>query len=386
MSWTDHRTGLCGTPEPGPGPWPLADVVHRFRAGLHLSGSPVTVAGAALSVAEARSACVGEAAERYAALVPREPEVIASETELADGHRRYVPAASLGARPSPLPDEKIAWLTALDGRLVPLEAARGNLVAPGVGTPSYSQGSTGLAAGPTADQALHAGAAEVIERDAVARAWSAGTLRPAATDQVLPAPLLLASGDAGLEAVVHLLPTGCPSSPVAFVGLRDPRTRLVGVGAAYRSDVTSAVSKAWVEAVVSIAQAAELTDPTIGPPLCEAAGLAPWRADRRYAGADWSGVTDLAQHAQLLLDPDLATRVWALLGDERSPAAALPRQPGRPAWDLSMDRFDDVVAVDLTTSDLRAAGDLTVVRVLAVGARTVRPAGISPEKLPCPLI
>lgn len=385
MPWTDVRTGLCGSPEAGPGPWPLAGVVHRFRAGLHLPGPPVTVAGAALSAADARSACVGEAVERYAALVPCEPEVVASEAELADGRRRYVAAAGLGARPLPLPHEEIAWQIALDGRLVPLDAARGNLVAAGVGTRSYPQGSTGLAAGRTADRAVLAGAAEVIERDAVARAWAAGALRAAAPDQVLPAPLLRSSVDAGLEAVVHLLPTGCPSSPVAMVGLRDRHTGLLGVGAAYRRDVTAAATKAWVEAVVSIAQAAELTDPRIGPALCRAAGLASWRADRRYAAAGWSGVTDLAEHAQLLLDPDLATRVWALLGEERNPAAPVPGRLGRPAWELLTDRFD-AVAVDLTTTDIRGAGGPAVVRVLAVGARTVRPAGTSPQELPCPLI
>gem|GEM_PF-6884653 len=386
MPWVDVRTGLCGTPEPGPGPWPLADVVHRFRAGLHLPGPPVTVAGAALSAADARSACVGEAVERYAALVPREPDVIASEAALADAQRGYVAADSLGASPGPLPDEEIAWLVALDGRLVPLDAARGNLVAAGVDRPSYPQGSTGLAAGRTADQALLAAAAEVVERDAVARAWAAGTLRATPPDRALPAPLLRASDDADLEVAVHLLPTGCPSSSVAMVGLRDRRTGLLGVGAAYRSDVTSAATKAWIEAVVSIAQAAELTDPSTGPALCEAAGLAPWRADRRYAEAGWSGVTDLAEHAQLLLDPELAARVWALLGERPSSEAPWPGRPGRAAWDLLTDRFDDGVAVDLTTADIRGAGGPAVVRVLAVGARTVRPAGTSPEELPCPLI
>lgn len=382
MTWSDGRTGICGAPEPGPGPWPLADVVHRFRAQLHLPDAAVTVAGAALTADAARAACVGEAVERYAALVPRAPDLVASEAELAATGRPYVAPARLGA-PASHTQESVPWLVARDGRLVPLDAARGSLVAGGAALVSYPQGSTGLAAGAGFDRAVRAGAAEVVERDAVARAWSAGQLAPVVPAGVLPARLHRASLDAGLEVVVHLLPTGCPGSVVTLVGLRDPATGFLGVGAAYRPDVAVAATKAWVEAVVSIAQAAELADPVLGPLLCADAGLSPWRADRTYADAGWSGVTDLAEHAQLLVDRDLADRVWARLA--RTPAPPPPRRLGRPPCDLLAQLYD-VVAVELTPTDVRAAGGPTVVRVLAVGARTVRPAGLSPEELPCPLV
>lgn len=379
-TWSDGRTGLCGLPEPGPGPWPLAEVVHRFRARVHLPDRVVTVAGAALSADAARSACLGEAVERYAALVPRAPDFVATRSRLADAGREHLCPAGLGATPAPGPDDEGEWVVATDGRLVPLAAARGSLV----GASSYPQGSTGLAAAATVESAVRAGSAEVVERDTVSRAWSAGALCAVRPDRVLPALLRRATRDAGLEVVVHLLPTGCPSSVVALVALRDPRTGLLGAGAAYRPDVTVAVTKAWTEAVVSIAQAAELADPVVGPALCADAGLAPWRADRRYASGGWAGITDLTIHAQLLLDPDLADRVWTRLAGR--PAAPVPLRRCRPPVDLVTSLFDDVVVVDLSTPDVRAAAGPAVVRVLAVGADTVRPAGTRPEELPCPLI
>ncbi|WP_203338337.1 YcaO-like family protein [Nocardioides limicola] len=383
--WADPRTGLYSSPEPGPGPWPLPGLVHRHRARVHLPDGPLTVAGAALGDEVARASCLGEAWERYGASHPRPADLVASPRSLLEAGRPHLTPHSLGGPAET--DTAIEWLTATDTRLVPRPAAA--LLPhqpPPPGGPrrtGYPQGSTGLAAGQHLRQAIENAAAEVVERDTVARAWRTRRLAPTLPDGVLEERLLRATRAAGLEMVVHLLPTA-PGPEVAVVGLRDPGRGLLGVGASYRPHRRMAATKAWLEAVVSLAQAAELLDPTIGPALCATAGLDPWRSDRRYAEPGWAHVADLSRHVQLLLDPELAAAVW-----ERLTGPALPAARARPdvgARSLLADLFTDVVEVELTPADLRAADGPVVVRVLAVGASTVRPAGCTPEDLPCPLI
>lgn len=386
----DDRCGVVSRPEPGPGPWPLGAEVPRVRARLHLPGASVTVAGCALGDPQAAyDACVGEAAERYAAMVPRTPDVLASTAELRETRVDHLDPAALGAEPVPAGHRPIGWLRSADDRLVPSNAVLGHLS--GVASPAtegvYPQGSTGLAAARSRTAAVAAGCAEVIERDAMARAW-AGTARVGAC--ALPDRLARLGESAGLTAAPLVIGAGGSGSRVSVVALRHRAYGLLGTGAAYRTDPIAGLTKAWLEAVVSLAQARELADPETGPALCAAAGLGPWRADRRYAAGGWEPVRNLAEHVALLLDPTAQEQVWQRLtlilprSGEPIPAESLPtNEPPEP---LARRLFGEVVDVDLTPTDLAHLGEIVVVRVLAAGARVVRPAGLTPEELPCPLV
>lgn len=377
--WADHRTGLCSVPEPGPGPWPLAHLVARARARVHVPAT--TVAGAGTTDDQAAAACLGEALERYAAGTPRPADARASTDHL---RHRGVPHVAPGDLGLPVPgDVTLEWLRARDGRLVPRDAAGApahrDQAAAG---PPYPQGSTGLASATTVETAEEGAAAEVVERDTLVRAWYDDRLAPVRPEALLGRDTVDAARAAGLEVRAHLLPTGAAGSEVAVVALRAPATGLLGVGAAYRPDRAAAASKAWQEAVVSVAQAAELIDPDRGPGLCAAAGLPPWRADRGYAAGGWQHVSDLLEHALLLLDPRVAVPVWGRLD---GPPQPLPGPAaGRPARTLLRALFSDTVSVDLTPADVALLGR-RVVRVLAMGAQTMPPAGHRPQELPCPL-
>lgn len=384
VDFADARTGICSPPLPGPGPWPLPDLVARFRASVQLPGRRLTVAGAALCPDAARAACIGEGVERYAALVGRTPDAIASAAGLAQVAQPHLAPSALEVAEAPALDAPLAWLTARDGRQVPLAAARGDLLGTAPAPERFPHGSTGLAAGSSVPVASDAAAAEVVERDVVSRAWAGDRPLPRVAASALPTPLRRATERAGVDVALHLLPAGDSGAVVGLVALRDGERGYLGVGAAYRPDRTVALTKAWLEAVVSLAQAAELDSAETGHAVADAAGLLPWRPDRRYAAAGWAGVTDIAQHTQLLLDPAVADPVWQRLSGPLGPAS--PSRPGPPASRLVRDLFADVVEVDLTPPDLTAAGGPSVVRVLAVGAQPVRPAGLAPEALPCPLI
>ncbi|MDP3890295.1 YcaO-like family protein [Nocardioides sp.] len=370
------RLGVVGVPVAGPGPWPFAARVPRFRAAIHHPGGPMTAAGADLhgDPQVARERCVAEGVERYAATVPRVPHAIGSSVELTRSGFDLLAPERLGAVVGPT--TPIGWLSAVDGRLVPLNAALGHLsaYAPRAGEGTYPQGSTGLAAGLDLVTARESASAEVLERDVVARAWREGALLP--TTPLRP-PLRRLADDAGLDASAHLLPTGHAASRVALVALRHSRRRLLGVGAAYRPDPARALEKAFTEAVVSLGQAAEVLDPRTGPGMCEAPGLASWRADRAYARNGWGHVDDLAGHVQLLLDPRLQRAVWARFTGQ--PPTALPAGRGRPASEL----LTGSATVDLTPPDITGH---VVCRVLTPGAEVVRPAAFTPEELPCPLV
>lgn len=356
---------------------------------VHLPDGPVTVAGAGLDATAARRSCLGEAVERYAGLLGRRPDVVAAPRDLAAAGTPSLSPSALGVASDPGPALPIAWVTGTDGRLVPAAAAAGDLRGSALPHDRYPQGSTGLAAGSTVAAATEAAAAEVVERDAVARAWAAGRRLHPVPSSLLPGSLLDAGHRDGLDAVCHLLSAGPAGAhgraPVALVALRDRRRGYLGVGAAYRRDRTIALTKAWLEAVVSLAQAAELDDADRGPELSASAGLPPWRQDRRYATGGWSDVTDIGRHAQLLLDPAVAERTWWRLTGTTT--AVPPHRTGAPARDLVRERFAEPVTVDLTPPDLAGgSGAGAVVRVLAPGARVVRPAGLTPEELPCPLV
>lgn len=375
------RLGILGVPTEGPGPWPLSTQIPRFRAAIHHPGAPMTAAGADLhgDPGVARERCVAEGVERYAATLPRAPHAIGSVVELARSGFDLLVPERLGVEIAPT--TPIGWVAAVGGRLVPLNAALGHLsaYAQRAGEGTYPQGSTGLAAGPDLATAQESAAAEVLERDVVARAWREEAPMPTVP---LSAPLQGLAARAGVRASAHLLATGAEgdpltSSPVALVALRDPRRELLGVGAAYRPDAARALDKAFTEAVVSLGQAAEVLDPETGPAVCAAPGLVPWRVDRDYAHRGWAHVDDLAGHVQLLLDPRLQHAVWTRFAGQ--PRAALPTGVGRPASRL----LAGAEAVDLTPPDVTGH---VVCRVLAPDTEVVRPAAFTPEELPCPLV
>lgn len=368
------RTGIVSTPVAGPGPWPLGDEVVRYRADVGHADGRFTVAGAGWDARTARRSCVAEGVERYAATIPRTPVVLARVDDLVDRAVPHLDPVGLGV--DFRPDHAIGWLMAHDGRLVPLGAAAGHLspTAAPVRDGVYPQGSTGLAAGPDLATAEASATHEVLERDAIARAWAAHHL-PRTT---LEPGLAAACRRAGLVWSAHRLPVSHSRSDAALLALHEPQRGLLGVGAAHRSDLGAAMRKAFLEAVVSLGQAAELTDAQRGPAIIEAAGLGHYRSDRTYAADGWSHVRDIAAHALLLLDPALQQRVWSRLVEQ--PAYARARQ----VTELDADQAAEPPAVvDLTVPD---CSGLVVVRVLAPGRRVVRPAAFTPEELPCPLV
>lgn len=363
----------------------------------------------------ARLRCVAEAVERYAAVVPRTPSVQASGAELAHAGQAHLRPYALGGDVDPR--RRMRWLAGArwsgEPVLVPYNAALGTLS--GAVTPPdegvYPQGSTGLAAGADAGSATAAGADEVVERHLIARAWYTEAPLPR-----IPAPASWRAALAaeGIHASVHLAAiepssraSGCAdqragaradmrdgsaagsggefdTAGAVLVCLRHPGRELIGVGAAYRKEPRAAVDKAMVEAVVSLAQACELADPSTGPDLADAGGLAPYRPDRRYAdsyGAGYARAVDIAAHTQLYLDPRLQKALWERL----SAQPELGREPDKcpPAPDVLAGLGGPVAVVDLTPPD---GCGLVVCRVLAPGARTLRPAAVTgPSCLPSPL-
>ncbi|GIH99884.1 YcaO-like family protein [Planobispora takensis] len=319
-----------------------------------------------------------------------------------DGTPVWVPAA-------------LVWLTPF--RASPVERARqsGSVRSRPVLLPV----SAGIAAGPDPASARAAALAEVVERHALATAWASERAFPALTGvrspavrgvrlsaravpNLLDAPVVLCvaedigDGDAGggldAEDGRAPVPGGTAESghaPVPGTGgtaetghaLASGVRGAVGAGCAFvpgaADPVTAAVWKAAAEAVQSLDTTAQLA--VGGLPEWERPGgpLAPHRPGRAFASAyrpDFSDVTDVTCHLQLLADPSFSARILARLA-RGEPAgfggfgAAGPFDP-----DAALAARGLVpVTVDLTTPDIAACG-LAVVRVVVPGLRATAPA------------
>jgi len=243
------------------------------------------------------------------------------------------------------------------------------------------QAYAGIAAGDSIEQAEESALAELLERDAVTIWWASGAeaaVIEVAGDPVL-APVLAEARAGGLE--VSLLRIPCAFDvPVVGAFVDDPGRGVVGFGSACRPTPAVAAAKALTEALVTYTNARELAAPDSAFWRAVRSGrlaqdpYRSWRADHGYRAtfrADWRDMAVLDVNVQLYLDPVMQGEPLRRLRAPRDSARldALPSVCGNArtgyldrlrAQDLS------VVSVDLTTSDVAAAG-LRVVRVVVAG-------------------
>ncbi len=160
---------------------------------------------------------------------------------------------------------------------------------------------------------------------------------------------------------------------------------MVGVGCAFvpgaADPVASAAWKAAAEAVQSLDTTAQLAAGDLPEWERPHGPLARHRPDRAFASSyrpDFTDVTDVTCHLQLLADPSFSARVLTRLarGGPTAPAepTAEPTATGRFDADATLAaRGLHAVTVDLTTPDVAACG-LAVARVIVPGLRATAPA------------
>ncbi|GIH94682.1 YcaO-like family protein [Planobispora siamensis] len=423
----------------------FADLAATAGYGLPL-GNP-TVSGACWhDPARARLRALGEAAERYCGhLVPADRLVEATWHDLApdavdpqalalysagqtardgfpftglgradrthwvrgtrhDGTPVWVPAA-------------LVWLTPFHASPATGAAAEGSRRSGSVRSrPVVLPVSAGIAAGPDLASARVAALAEVVERHALATAWASGRafpeltgvrlprvpgvrLRARAVPNFLDAPVVLCvAEEIGGEDAGEGPDTAEPGR-VPAPGVRG----MAGVGCAFvpgaADPPTAAAWKAAAEALQSLDTTAQLAVGDLSEWEHPHGPLAPHRPDRAFASAyrpDFSDVTDVTCHLQLLADPSFSARVLARLarGEPAGTAGFIGAGPLDPDAALAA-RGLVPVTVDLTTPDIAACG-LAVVRVVVPGLRATAPAAFPflgdgadplparPERLPVP--
>lgn len=237
----------------------------------------------------------------------------------------------------------------------------------------------GLAAGTRRVDAEHNALCELVERDAVTRSWLAGS-----GWRELSVPPALAGVGHPARVRLFLVPAAI-ALPVLAALVTDPRTDRLALGTAARADPRRAAAKAVAEAFQLHLMLRALDDPA--SPLLRLAGpgsggpLRPWRSDRRYRDSyrspGWRDVRDLACHLQLYLDPAMRTALrHRLAGLPRCEFGSVAHGTGDIAGALAA-RGVRPVSVDLTTSEVRAAG-WRVVRVVAPGLYPNTPAAFPP--------
>jgi ribosomal protein S12 methylthiotransferase accessory factor len=324
---------------------------------------------------EARAAAIGEAAERYSgSALPESGFVLASAAELGpvavDPERFALFSPRQHARPG-FPfvpfrrDTRVRWVRGFslpggEETLLPVQLVYltwGG--AAGEDAIGYST-SSGLACGPTLEEAVLGGLLELVERDAFVLAWT----------NRLSLPLLDWTGDPELttfetrylaragarHAVVDL--SGFLGVPTALAvaegdGLGEPA---VAVGAGSAATIAEAVKKALAEAyaVRSWGRMLLASD-----------------ADRTYA-ADGSDVVSFADHIRLYASGDRAEAARFLTASEQTRAIAdAPDLPGVTPLEQIRELAArlgragvSAYAVDVTSPDVAAAG-LSVAKVVA---------------------
>ncbi len=364
--------------------------------------SDAAAAGLAWWNAEAaRAAAVGEAVERYCGNVVPTGLRRASYAELAAGGGAALDPADLALyapeqyRRRGFPfvpftrDLQVLWTTGFDlatGDSVAVPASwvwTSWSTGPAAGEPkTHGTIYAGIAAGPSREEAERSALAELVERDAVHLAWTAGVPLPRLTPPAWMEPLLTAARGA-VTAELYLFPNAF-GLPVVGALLRDREAGVVTLGQACRTTPVDAALKAVAEAAQLNLVARALADPQTGLAdrlaAVPGAALHPWRADRGYAalyGPLWRGARDLLCHLQLHLDPALHKPLADRLatGGTR-PLADLPAA-GPETRETYLTRLHArgfrAVSVDVTTSDVAPTG-LRVVRVVVPGLYANAPA------------
>jgi ribosomal protein S12 methylthiotransferase accessory factor len=334
--------------------------------------------GAGYTEEAARRAALGESLERYVAGIYRRCELVLSawrdlgEEALHPSALGFFSAEQYAEPAFPFVpfDEAtpVRWVRAVrwhDRRTVLVPASQVFLpyrLAPGEAALAPSV-STGLAAGPTLDQAVLGGLFEVLERDALAVSW---------LHRLPPRPVPHTAVTASEQVRGHLATRRTwqvrfydlsldLSPPVVAAVLDDDSDgrAVMSFGSACRPSLTEAVEKAFLEAAQGQSYVRRLLDDHAG-----------WEADE-----DFGNVDDFHRHAILYTRyPALRARVGYLV----DPAAPVRRQP-RSAADAPSHRPGDPAAtLAALCEELRAAGhpvhvvDLSTPDVRQVGVRVVR--------------
>ncbi len=349
----------------------------------------------------ARRAAVGEVVERYCGnAVPEELEIASYADLTAAGRDALDPAAfalysdrQYNARGFPFArfthDLPVAWVPGRDlhtgkpvlapASMVYLNYFRGTHASePATHAMLYA----GIATGENRDHAERFALEELFERDANTIWWASGT----SPQSVIDAADLLArydmSPDDGAGRTIALLRIpGEFDVPVLAAFITESEQGLISYGTACRADPREAAKKALVEAFAMLELTAELADADSTHWRALARGeipvhaYRPYRSDRCYAEdfrPDYHDLVDLPAVAQLYLDPRMQGKPLDRLRDRTRPVllgdipAVQASRARRHYLDILAKRNLRAVSVDVTTSDVRAAG-LAVVRVIVPG-------------------
>ncbi|MFC7106985.1 YcaO-like family protein [Nonomuraea rubra] len=234
----------------------------------------------------------------------------------------------------------------------------------------------GVAAGESFDDAVRSGLEEVIERDATMVWWANLPALPS----LEPTPRLAAlfDGTPGQRAWLIPLPNEFDVPVIAGV-VEHARDQILTIGFGCRDTLELAAEKAWAEALTLQEIARDLQDPDGLYWEAVHAGrkarhfMHEWRADRAYLDSfrpDFRDVGDLECQMQVNLDPRAVERVRSWLDSGTTiPASSVSTMPDR-SLSTYRQRVEqagyEVIAVDLTTPDVAAAG-LHVTRTLVPG-------------------
>lgn len=367
-------------------------------------GDRVALGSAFWDGERARKAALGEAVERYcgnfvpAGLVRASLRDLrrAGEPALDPAEMVLYSEAQYAQRGFPFQrfteDLRVLWTTGLDlaaGEAVWVPASfvyinyyGGALAAePKTNFVLYS----GIAAGPSREEAEQAALEELIERDATMIWWMSGS---PAVGLPLDSPgirsALATPGDRGVLEY-RLIQIRTPFEvPVIGALIHDTELEILGLGVACRPDPEAAALKALVEAIHLRSFSRQMLDPqgsvwhSMRSGILDARAYKPYRADRAYLDdyrPDFRDVTDLGAQSQIYLDPRMrehAERIFAPASCAR--LDELPSVPSRAAYlEKLAARGFRVISVEVTTPDVRDAG-LAVVRVIVPGLYPNAPA------------
>ena len=392
-------------------PWPEArltdavddrvGIVHSVHVRRAESGPPIYLAGstssdlslirpglsvlrnggAGFAKTDALHATIGESLERYAAGLYRRAELrLASWAELASAGEPAVrpetfglfSAKQYGSADFPFvpfgDDTRVRWVRAirwLDGAFCWVPASQVFLyyrraegeapIAPSI--------STGLAAGPSHEDAVLSGLYEILERDALAISWLHRLApRPVAEELMAASSRVSYHLEGATLWRARFYDLSLEFAPPVMVAVMDHRggaEPVLSFGSACRMSPVRALEKAFLEAAQGLTYVRRLL-----------------KSYKDFQAApDFSNVDEFNKHAILYTrHPQLRRKAGYLVHPDDPPACGRPprdtvEEPADPleaiAGELGAHGFG-VYVVDLTTPDTRRIG-VRVVRVLVPG-------------------
>jgi len=350
----------------------VGEAVERYCGNLVPAGlvraSADDLRAAARPVLDPAALALYSAAQHASGRLPVVPLDARAVVDWAEGERLGAAPHLLGTGDAVLVPASLVWVS------------HALLVPPAV----HPIMQAGLATGRSVAEARWGALCEVLEREAMTRAWTDG-----AGFEELDVPRALhdlARGPADALSCRWLLLPSEAGPPVIGALLRDARTGYLTLGMASGGRPMRAARKALGEALQLQLFQADLDDPH-GPYMAAArlpgSPLKPWRADRAYRLSyrpDLSDVVDYGCHLQLHLDPVLQLAFLDELDRSITGRRALADVPDR--WDgperlpelvtALGDAGREAIAVDVTLPEIRRAG-LHVTRVVVPGLRSNAP-------------